>query len=55
MNLVSTAHVDLPFWNDPEVGVVDHVFAEDAARTLDAFRDELYSSRFDARRLDLQQ
>jgi hypothetical protein len=55
VNLVSTAHVDLPFWNDPEVGVVDHVFAEDAARTLEAFRDELYSSCFDARRLDLQQ
>jgi hypothetical protein len=55
VNLVSTAHVDLPFWNDHEVGVVDHVFADDAARTLEAFRDELYSSCFDARRLDLQQ
>jgi hypothetical protein len=54
VNLVSTSHVDLPFHNDPEVGVVAHVFAEDAVQTLDAFCAELYSSRFDARRLDLQ-
>ena len=53
VNLVSRAHVDLPFFNDPEVGVVAHVFAEDAALTLEAFRTELYSTSFDARRLDL--
>ena len=54
INLVSEPHVDLPFFNDPEVGVVAHVFAEDAVHTLDAFRAELYSTSFDARRLDLQ-
>ena len=54
VNLVSTAHLDLPFWNDREVGVVEHLFAEDAACTLEAFRAELYSSRFDARRLGLE-
>jgi len=54
VNLVSRPHVDLPFFNDPEVGVVAHVFAEDAAFTLEAFRAELYSTSFDARRLDLQ-
>src|SRR5437764_4909326 len=54
VNLVSTSHLDLPFWNDPEVGVVEHLFPEDAAGTLEAFRDELYSSRFDARRLGLE-
>ena len=54
VNLVSTSHVDLPFWNDLEVGVVEHVFADDAARTVEAFRAELYSSRFDARRLGLE-
>jgi hypothetical protein len=54
VNLVSRPHVDLPFFNDPEVGVVAHVFAEDAALTLEAFRAELYSTSFDARRLDLQ-
>jgi hypothetical protein len=51
INLVSPEHVDLPFHNDHEVGVVDHVFADDAADMLEAFRAELYSSDFDARRL----
>src|SRR5205823_6625430 len=54
VNLVSTSHLDLPFWNDAEVGVVERVFADDAARTLEAFREELYSGRFDARRLGLE-
>ena len=54
VNLVSRPHVDLPFFNDPEVGVVAHVFAEDATLTLEAFRAELYSTSFDARRLNLQ-
>ena len=53
VNLVSHAHVDLPFANDERIGVVDHVFAEDALRTLDEFRAELDSSRFDERRLHL--
>jgi hypothetical protein len=54
VNLVSQPHVDLPFFNDPEVGVVAHLFAEDAALTVEAFQAELYSTSFDARRLDLQ-
>jgi hypothetical protein len=53
LNLVSHEHVDLPFHNDAEIGVVDHVFAEDALRTVDEFRAELYSGSFDARRLQL--
>ena len=44
----------IKFWNDTEVGVVEHLFAENAARTLEPFREELYSSRFDARRLGLE-
>ena len=32
MNLVSHEHVDLPFHNDREVGVVEHVFSDDVAR-----------------------
>ena len=54
VNLVSQSHVDLPFHNDREIGVVQHVFADDALGTLDEFRAELYSSSFDARRLTLQ-
>ena len=53
VNLVSHEHVDLPFHNDPEVGVVEHVFSEDVARTLEDFRAELYSASFDTRRLGL--
>jgi hypothetical protein len=53
VNLVSHAHVDLPFANDERIGVVDHVFADDAVRSLEEFRAELHSARFDERRLHL--
>ena len=43
VNLVSQAHVDLPFANDDRIGVVDHVFADDVLRTVAAFRSELDS------------
>ena len=51
VNLVSHEHVDLPFHNDPEIGVVEHVFAGDIRLTIDEFQAELYSANFDARRL----
>ena len=53
LNLVSHEHVDLPFHHDDAVGVVEHVFADDALRTIERFRDELYSAGFDSRRLQL--
>ncbi|HET7572243.1 MAG TPA: hypothetical protein VFJ77_06175 [Gaiellaceae bacterium] len=53
LNLCSHEHVDLPFHNDREVGVVEHVFADDALQTLEEFRAELWSASFDARRLAL--
>ena len=53
VNLVSHQHLDLPFHNDDEVGVVEHVFADDALQAIDDFRAELYSASFDARRLSL--
>jgi hypothetical protein len=53
VNLVSHEHVDLPFHNDREVGVVEHVFAGDVERTVEEFRAELWSASFDARRLGL--
>ena len=53
MNLVSHEHVDLPFHNDPKVGVVEHVFNEDVAGALEEFRADLYSASFDTRRLAL--
>jgi hypothetical protein len=53
VNLVSLEHVDIPWHNDPEVGVVEHVFTDDIARTVAEFREELHSTRFDSRRIDL--
>ena len=53
INIVSPEHVDVPFHNDRAVGVVRHVFEDDALRTIEEFESELYSSAFDARRLDL--
>ena len=53
INLVSREHIDVPFHNDREIGVVPHVFGSDATATVEVFRAELYSSAFDARRLTL--
>jgi hypothetical protein len=53
VNLVSREHVDVPFYNDRRVAVVDYVFPHDRSRALAAFREELFSSAFDVRRLDL--
>ena len=53
VNPVSHEHVDLPFHNDREIGVVPHVFSGDGERIVTDFREELDSGRFDARRLDL--
>ena len=53
LNLVSGAHVDVPFHNDREVGVLEHVFPADAPHVLEQFQAELHSSQFDARRLHL--
>ena len=53
VNLVSREHVDLPFHHDRAVGVVEHVFSADAVDLVEEFRAELYSARFDARRMHL--
>jgi hypothetical protein len=54
VNVVSCEHVDIPFWNDREVGVVEHVFRDDLHASLEEFRAELWSASFDARRLALE-
>ena len=54
VNLVTREHLDVPFWNDDRIGVVSHVFHEDAWRAREEFRAELESARFDERRLDLE-
>jgi hypothetical protein len=54
INVVSCAHVDVPFRNDTRIGVVACVFAADALRTIEQFEAELHSARFDERRLELE-
>ena len=54
VNLVSREHVDVPFVNDREIGVVEHVFAADVEAAVEEFRAELRSASFDARRLGLE-
>jgi hypothetical protein len=54
VNLVTHQHLDTPFVNDREVGVVAHLFEDDVASRLAEFRAELYSGSFDARRLALE-
>jgi hypothetical protein len=54
VNLVSRQHVDVPFHNDREIAVLEHVFESDAHATVEEFRAELYSASFDARRLALE-
>src|SRR5213083_1433416 len=54
VNLVSPQHLDLPFYNDAHVGVVEHVFQADLVPALEEFKAELYSSVFDYRRLGLE-
>jgi hypothetical protein len=53
VNLVSCEHVDIPWHHDVDVGVVEHVFADDIEAMVSAFRAELDSSHFDSRRIDL--
>jgi hypothetical protein len=53
VNLVTHRHIDVPFYNDRKVDVVEHIFSGDRETTLEAFRLELDSGRFDARRRDL--
>ena len=53
VNVVTHLHVDVPFWNDASVAVANHVFADDAVRAADGFREELASTSFDERRLVL--
>jgi hypothetical protein len=51
VNLVTHSHVDLPFYNDTEIGVVRHVFWDEPVE--DGFGSLLAASEIDGRRLEL--
>jgi len=54
INLVTAPHVDVPFHSDAHIGVAACVLDDDALSTVEAFRAELESARFDERRLLLR-
>ncbi|MBA2476767.1 MAG: hypothetical protein H0V40_12540 [Actinobacteria bacterium] len=51
VNLVSTAHVDLPFHHDAAIGVVPYAFGDEETLTVERFRQQLDSAAFDVFRL----
>ena len=53
VNLVTTEHVDVPFYNDRRVGVVEHAFHWDAGRASAALRERLLAGAMVARPRDL--
>ena len=53
VNLVSRPHVDVPFYNDRRVAVVEHVFAPGRPQMAAALREELLGASFEARKRDL--
>jgi hypothetical protein len=54
VNLVTREHVDIPFWNDKRVTVVDHVFDEPGLDAVDVFQEGLTSARFGEMTIDLE-
>ena len=54
VNLVSREHVDIPFWNDSHVTVLDQVFEDAALQSVDALHAEVISCRAGDRTLHLE-
>ncbi len=54
VNLVSREHVDIPFWNDTHIAVLDQVFDDTSLQTVDALHAELASCRIDDRTMHLE-
>src|SRR4029078_222384 len=50
VNLVTHQHIDVPFYNDRKVDVVEHIFSCDRETTLQAFRLDIASRRLDPSR-----
>ena len=53
VNLVSDAHLDVPFYHDPVVRYVERPYGDGRDLTLERFHDQLHSARFDCERADL--
>jgi hypothetical protein len=53
LNVVSESHLDVPFYHDPVVRLIDRPFGDHRDLTLDSFHDQLWSAGFDAARATL--
>jgi hypothetical protein len=53
LNVVSESHLDVPFYHDPVVRLIDRPFGDRRDLTLDSFHDQLWSAGFDAARASL--
>jgi hypothetical protein len=53
LNLVTGAHLDVPFYHDRVVGYVDRPYGDGRDLTVEIFHAELHSARFDSERAGL--
>jgi hypothetical protein len=54
INLVTRAHLDVPFYHDRVVRYLARPFVDAREVTVERFHDELHSGRFDAERAELE-
>ena len=53
LNVVSESHLDVPFYHDRVVRLIDRPFGDPRDLTVDRFHEQLWSSGFDAERASL--
>jgi len=53
LNVVTESHLDVPFYHDRTVRLIDRPFGDRRDLTVDAFHAELWSAGFDAARASL--
>jgi hypothetical protein len=53
LNVVSEAHLDVPFYHDRVVRLIDRPFLDSRDLTVDDFHERLWSAGFDAERARL--
>ena len=53
LNVVSEAHLDVPFYHDRVVRLIDRPFVDSRDLTVDDFHERLWSAGFDAERAKL--
>jgi len=54
LNVVSESHLDVPFYHDPVVRLIDRPYGDARDLTVERFHEELWSAGFDAERSALE-